>query len=115
MYAAEMIAVEESRYPSLDRIAAGLGGNVDIVSIPIPLHCTDGFSEAYYGRPELLLDPGARKANSAWSFVTREAEDRFVSTLRRDLDNGSSDERFGHLRRQEKFDGSLRLIVGTPA
>ncbi len=28
---------------------------------------------------------------------------------------GSWDERFGHLRRQEKFEGSLRLIVGTPA
>lgn len=115
MYAAEMIAVEASRYPPIDRIAAGLGGKVEVTSIPIPLHCTDGFSEAYYGRPEALLDPGARKANSAWSFVKADVENRFVSMLRRDLDNGSWDERFGYLRKLPKLEGSLRLIVSTPA
>ncbi len=37
--------------------------------MPIPRDCTDGFCEAYYGRPEGLLNPSARSACSVWSFV----------------------------------------------
>ncbi|MGO2037777.1 MAG: class I SAM-dependent methyltransferase [Brevibacterium sp.] len=57
-YAPEMIATEARRYPRLDRIRDGLAGDVEVRPLPIPLHCTDGFSEAYFGRPEMLLDPG---------------------------------------------------------
>ncbi|MFZ7089226.1 class I SAM-dependent methyltransferase [Curtobacterium sp. RRHDQ10] len=111
-YAPEVIATEARRYPTLDRIAAGLGGDVDVRPLPIPLACTDGFSEAYYGRPELLLDPGARRANSAWSFVGAEVEPRFVHDLQRDLDDGTWDRRWGALRTTPEFDGSLVLVVG---
>lgn len=113
-YAPEVIATEARRYPALSRIAEGLGGTVDVSEIPIPLDCTDGFSEAYYGRPEALLDPGARLANSAWSFVDDGVAERFERTLRADLDSGGWDERHGPLRTAEAFDGSLRLIVSRP-
>jgi SAM-dependent methyltransferase len=113
-YAPEVIGTEASRYPALDRVAQGLGGDVRTASVPIPLDCTDGFSEAYYGRPERLLEPGARLANSAWSFVPDEVVERFVRELGADLANGAWDERQGILRTQPEFDGSLRLIVGHP-
>jgi SAM-dependent methyltransferase len=113
-YAPEMIAVEASRYPALQTLSQFLDGSVDIVSVPIPLQCTDGFGEGYYGRPERLLEPGARLANSAWSFVDRSIGDRFVVELGRDLADGTWDRRFGHLRTQPFFDGSLRLIIGRP-
>lgn len=111
-YATEMIGVEASRYPAMASIEKGLGGKVEIIPVPIPLHCTDGFSEAYYGRPERLLDPGARRANSAWSFVDPAVEPRFVENLSRDLQNGTWDAQYGHLRHQPFFEGSLRLLVG---
>jgi len=114
-YAPEVIATEARRYPSPDRIASILGGDVTVTSLPIPRDCTDGFGEAYYGRPEALLDPGARRANSAWSFVTPEVELRFERSLRADLASGAWDERHGELRNQPTFDGSLRLIVARPA
>ncbi|MGV3491181.1 MAG: class I SAM-dependent methyltransferase [Devosia sp.] len=110
-YAPEPIEVESRRYPQMEAIADGLGGNVRIVPVPIPLLCTDGFGEAYYGRPEALLDPGARLANSAWSFVAPEVGERFVTDLQRDLQSGAWDRQFGHLRNQPFFEGSLRLIV----
>jgi len=113
-YAPEAIAVEASRYPSIAAITAALGGQVDVIAVPIPLECVDGFSEAYYGRPERLLEPGARLANSAWNFVAAAAAERFVTTLERDLADGSWDARYGHLRTQPQFEGSLRLIVGCP-
>jgi len=113
-YAPEVIATEASRYPSIDVLRSGLGGTVIVQSVPIPLGCVDGFSESYYGRPEALLDPGARRANSAWSFVGPDVEARFERTLRTDLDSGAWDARHGYLRTQPTFDGSLRLVVGHP-
>jgi hypothetical protein len=109
-YAPEVIDTEARRYPSAETIAAGLGGG-RIELLPIPLHCTDGFGEAYYGRPERLLDPGARKANSAWSFVGPEVHERFETDLGRDLADGTWDAKYGHLRTQPHFDGSLVMIV----
>lgn len=113
-YAPEAIAVEASRYPTMQAIADALGGNVDVLPVPIPLGCTDGFSEAYYGRPESLLDPGARLANSAWSFVDPSVGERFVRRLSDDLKSGTWDRRHGHLRWQRFLEGSLRLIVSRP-
>ena len=111
-YAPEVIAVEASRYPRIEAIVQALGGEAEVLSVPIPLDCSDGFGEAYYGRPERLLDPGARLANSAWSFVDASVGERFVAALGRDLDHGDWDRRYGHLRNQLEFDGSLKLIIG---
>jgi SAM-dependent methyltransferase len=113
-YAPEVIATEASRYPSIAVIADGLGGTVDVSSIPIPLDCTDGFGEAYYGRPEALLDPGARMANSAWSFVDDAVSERFERSLRADLTAGTWDARHRPLRTAPTFEGSLRLVVSKP-
>ncbi len=113
-YAPEVIATEAARYPRIEDIRNALGGTVTVTALPIPLQCTDGFSEAYYGRPEALLDPGARLANSAWSFVDRAVADRFDRELRADLGSGVWDARHGHLRTRPSFEGSLRLLVGHP-
>ena len=113
-YAPEMITVEARRYPSMAAIVEGLGGNAEVKPVPIPLNCVDGFGEAYYGRPERMLDPGARLANSAWSFVDPSIGERFVVELGRDLADGSWDRRYGELRAQPFFEGSLRLIIARP-
>ncbi|MGE0551696.1 MAG: class I SAM-dependent methyltransferase [Kofleriaceae bacterium] len=113
-YAPEVIATETRRYPSIRAITSVLGGDVEVVPVPIPLDCTDRFNEAYYGRPELLLDPAARRACSAWSFVDTSVVSRFEAHLRRDLDSGAWGATHGHLRTQPQLRGSLRLIVGSP-
>jgi hypothetical protein len=88
-YAPEMIHVEARRYPGISAIEKGRGSDVEIMPTPIPLHCSDGFSEAYYGLPERLLCSGARRANSA-DFIV---EMRFVEDLSRDLQSGEWDKR----------------------
>lgn len=113
-YIPEVREIEAGRFPSIERIAAGLGGNVEVQSVPIPLNCLDGFNEAYYGRPETLLDPGARLACSSWSLVPQAAVQRFVEHLSRDLAEGHWDARFGHLRTQPFWDGPLRLLIAGP-
>ena len=111
VYAPEVIAAEARRYPRIEIFAREFGCPTEIISVPIPLNCTDGFVEAYYGRPERLLDPGARLACSAWSFVDASVGPRFEAELGRDLKSGAWDAKYGHLRSQPQFDGSLRLVV----
>lgn len=53
-----------------DRIAAALGGNVRVEPVMVPRDCTDGFGEAYWGRPEAYLDPAIRASMSACSLLT---------------------------------------------
>ncbi|WP_293694991.1 class I SAM-dependent methyltransferase [uncultured Agrococcus sp.] len=110
-YAPEVIATEARRYPTIEQLADGLGGNVTVQYLRIPLLCADGFSEAYYGRPEMFLDPGARTANSAWSFVAEEAAERAVAALEADLASGAWDARHSVLRTTPHFEGSLALIT----
>jgi len=114
-YAPEVLAAEARRYPPLERIGAVLGGRVEVTAVPIPLMCRDGFNEAYYGRPERLLDEAARLACSAWSFVPPETAAAYVEHLRRDLADGTWDRKYGALRSQPAFDGSLRLLVSYPS
>ncbi len=113
-YAPEVIAVERRRYPPIDRIVEVLGGTVEVATVPVPVDCTDGFGEAFYARPERLLDPAVRLAQSAWGFVDAEAVDRFVTRLSADLASGEWDRRYGELRRQPEFVGSLRLLTARP-
>jgi SAM-dependent methyltransferase len=113
-YAPEVLDTEGRRYPSIASIAAHLGGKTTSVVVPVPLDCVDGFNEAYYGRPHALLDAGARLSCSAWSFVGDAVHDRFVTNLSRDLTDGTWDRRFGQLRTQPTFDGSLVLVTSTP-
>lgn len=113
-YAPDLIAAERRRYPPIDQIARGLGARAEVRTVPIHLDCADGFTEAFYGRPERLLDPAVRKAQSSWGFLAEGAELRFVESLSADLASGRWDERHGHLRAQPTFESSMRLIVGWP-
>jgi len=111
-YAPELMSAERRRYPKIESICDALAGrHAEITSIPIPLDCVDGFTEAYYGRPEAFLEPAVRRSQSAWGFVEADAEERAVRRLREDLSSGAWDERYGALRTQPYFVGSLRLVV----
>lgn len=113
-YAPEVLEIEARRYPSLDRLEQGLDGRVSRSTVLIPQACSDGFTEAYFARPEHLLDVEAQLACSAWSFVEPEVIDRFTRELAGDLLNGTWDARHGHLRTLPRFEGSLALLVAEP-
>lgn len=113
-YAPEMIAAEQRRYPGLDAIVAGLGGTITVEAVPLSIDCVDGITEAFYGRPERLLDPAVRRAQSSWGFVDPEVEPRFVERLSADLASGAWDARYGHWRTLPQYESSRRLIISRP-
>ncbi|MEV7171822.1 methyltransferase domain-containing protein [Streptomyces sp. NPDC093224] len=111
-YAPEVLDTEARRHPAVREVASALGGTAVVRTVPIPLHCTDGFDEAYYGRPEMLLDPAARQA-SAWSFVDDRVREHFDRSLRGDLRSGAWDAEFGALRSRPTYEGSLVVVRAT--
>jgi SAM-dependent methyltransferase len=110
-YVPELIDAERRRYPAPGAIAALLGPGAEVSTVPVARDCVDGFTEAYYARPEAFLVEANRRAQSAWGFVDRAVEDAFVARLRADLDSGAWDAAHGPLRRQAHYEGSLRLVV----
>lgn len=110
-YVPEFIEAERRRYPAPDVIGDLLGGGASVRTVPVHRDCLDGFTEAYFARPEAFLEEETRRSQSAWGFVDDGVEDRFVARLRSDLDTGVWDQRYGSLRAQEVFAGALRLVV----
>ncbi|GAA4805971.1 methyltransferase domain-containing protein [Olivibacter ginsenosidimutans] len=110
-YFGEMLEAERLKFPTMDFITRVLGDHCEVKTIPIPLDCTDGFIEAFYGRPEAFLNPSVRKAQSAWGFLSSGVEEQLVTRLQQALDSGEWDRKYGYLRNQPEFTGSLRLVI----
>jgi hypothetical protein len=112
---AAAIALEQPRFGAVEDLAAGLGGRVRIERIPTPADCTDGFFEAFWNRPEALLDPAVRASQSIWELLEPGVEEQIVARLDADLASGAWDEEHGALREMSSYEGALRLVISEPA
>jgi SAM-dependent methyltransferase len=111
---AEGIELELPRFPAIAAVEAALGGHTRVECIPTPADCSDGFFEAFWNRPEQLLDPAVRAAQSMWELLDAGVEERIVARLADSLRSGEWDARHGHLRELDAYDGALRLVVSEP-
>jgi SAM-dependent methyltransferase len=110
----EGLELERERFPAIEEIEAALGGRTRVERIPTPGDCLDGFFEAFWRRPEALLDETVRGAQSIWALLAPSVERRVVERLAAALDSGAWDAEHGHLRAQDSFDGALRLVISEP-
>jgi SAM-dependent methyltransferase len=113
-YLAEGIAGQQKLFPTIEQVVDALDGDVEVELIPTPGDCRDGFFEAYWRRPEALLDPAVRASQSMWSAVEPEVEARMVRRLADGLASGRWDADHGDLRGQTEYAGSIRLVVANP-
>ncbi len=113
-YLREGVEKELPRFPAIDAVAAALGGRTRVERIPTPGDCTDGFFEAFWRRPERLLDQDVRSAQSVWALLEPGVEESIVDRLATALDSGAWDAEHGHLRDQDELDGALRLVISEP-
>jgi hypothetical protein len=87
----------------------GALGPIQVINVPIPYACTDGFMGAYWRRPEAYLDPRVRAAIS--TFAKLGGVTPALRRLDRDLRSGAWCEQYGHLMDRTKMDLGYRLIV----
>jgi SAM-dependent methyltransferase len=113
-YVPELVAAERTRFPNIESMRGVLGGKSRVTVVPVPIDCVDGFTEAYYARPERFLEPAVRRSQSAWGFVAPDVADRRIAELSADLASGKWDQRYGEWRRRPSFEGSLRLVIADP-
>ncbi len=111
----EGLELEAHRFPPIDDIAAALGPGARVERIPTPGDCEDGFFEAFWRRPEALLDPDIRASQSLWALLAPGEEQQMVARLAGALRSGAWDAEHGQLRGRESFDGALRLVISEGA
>jgi SAM-dependent methyltransferase len=110
-YAPELLERDRRDFPALERIQAWVQAPTQVVSVPVPSDCRDGFLLAFWSRPEAVLDAGARAATSGFARLDDEREQEAVHRLARDLESGAWDRAHGHLREEKELDVGLRLLV----
>ncbi len=90
-------------------------GRVEVRTVPVPHGCCDGFYQAYWRRPHSYLHQGVRDGISVFHRLPANEVSSAIEQLRGDLDDGTWEERYGHLRGMEELDVGLRLIVSVLA
>jgi SAM-dependent methyltransferase len=108
-YLPEMTGQQLFDFPVVDELAAMLDADVRVV--PIPADCTDGFTGAYWARPEGYLDPAVRAGMSAMQTMDQALVTSRMDRLAADLASGAWDAKWGHLRDLPELDLGYRLLV----
>jgi SAM-dependent methyltransferase len=108
-YFPEIVELARGRGPSVGELARHLG-DCKMDRVAIPHDCADGFLAAYWRRPEAYLDPRVRAGISGFALLDQGVVARGVARLRRDLESGIWEDRFGHLRQLEELDVCYRIL-----
>jgi SAM-dependent methyltransferase len=107
-YFPEIVEIDRRIFPTLDELA-GVLGPIEITPVLVPHDCTDGFLGAYWRRPRVYLDDGARGAISTFSKI--DGVERSLGRLSRDLEDGTWTRRHGDLLALDALDLGYRLVV----
>ena len=86
-------------------------GPLDVIPVPVPHDCVDGFAAGYWRRPEAYLDPEVRANISVFANLPAAEVDDAVARLAADLDSGEWARRNGHLLELDEFDAGYRLLI----
>lgn len=111
-YTPELLEIDSKRFPKIDFIAKTIGNASTVEPVAVAPDCMDGFLEAFYARPEALLDPSVRRSQSLWSLLPPHVEQRVVATLADELASGEWDRKYGHYRQMPSLTCGLRLVIG---
>jgi SAM-dependent methyltransferase len=87
-------------------------GAMQVVPVPIPHDCRDGFLMAYWRRPDAYLDPVVRANISVFALLPPADVEAMVERLRADLDSGVWAERNAGLLECDALDLGYRIAIG---
>lgn len=104
--------IDRRRALAIADIVSALGGG-QILPIPIPHDCSDGFHGAFWRRPEAYLDPRVRSGISTYALMSPDERDRGLRRLAADIESGDWEDRHRHLLHLDEVDLGYRLIVAA--
>jgi len=107
-YFPEIVDIDRKIFPTMEELRLVLG-YVDVYSLPIPHDCSDGFLGAYWRRPHAYLDSGIRSATSTFSKLPD--IESGITRLRRDIEDGTWNRRYGQMLSRREFDLGYRVVV----
>ncbi len=110
-YFPELLAHDQRMFPRLEVFADAFAA-VEVVPLPVPADCTDGFLGAFWHRPEAYLDPRVRAGMSSFAHVP-DATPALLQ-LEADVASGAWETRHGELREKAVLDVGYRIVVGVP-
>jgi len=110
-YIPALIELDRARFVPIPDILSALGGSARVELVPVPRDCLDGFTGAFWARPEAYLDPRVRAGMSTFGVLGPERTADGLRRLAADLSSGEWDRRYGHLREQDTIDLGYRLVV----
>lgn len=99
------------RSPPIDTYQHVFQGPVEIIPVPIPWDCQDGFDGAYWRRPEKILERDVWENQSTLTLIQESERDEGMKRLALDLKNGNWKRKYGHLLALEEFDLGYCLVV----
>ncbi|MBC7740674.1 MAG: hypothetical protein H7061_00655 [Bdellovibrionaceae bacterium] len=106
----EIKTVEQNRYANIYSITSELSGHCEVISIPVPIDCTDRFQVALYARSHEFLNSEVQNSQSAWKvFATWRGD-----TVREDLESGRCNQKYSQRKRKPFINCQLRLVVLLP-
>lgn len=111
-YFRELIDIDRRIFPTIDDFRR-VWGRTDVLTLPIPHDCVDGFLGAYWRRPHAYLDAGVRSAISTFAKTNPREVESGVARLRRDLEDGTWMRRHGHLLDHTEIDLGYRIVIAT--
>jgi SAM-dependent methyltransferase len=107
-YFPDILAIDRQILPSIEEFRQVLGP-IKVRPLFVPHDCTDGFLGAYWRRPHAYLDSGVRSAISTFSKIGDVTSG--LTRLRRDLEDGTWERRYGILLHQSAVDLGYRLVI----
>jgi SAM-dependent methyltransferase len=100
-----------SQRPAAPADIGELLGGARIHEVQVPPLCRDGFTSAYWKRPEAYLDPEVRKCCSSFAELPESLVEERMSRLADDLESGRWQSNHSQLQHAASYDGGLRLVV----
>jgi len=110
-YIPALLELDRARFVPIPEIVSALDGAARVEPVPVPRDCLDGFTGAFWARPEAYLDPRVRTGMSTFGLLGPERTAEGLRRLAEDLRIGEWDRRHGHLREQESIDLGYRLVI----
>lgn len=102
--------LDRRRALAISDIVSALGRS-QILSVPIPHDCVDGFHGAFWRRPEAYLDPRVRSGISTYVSISPDECDEGLRRLAGDIQSGAWEDRHRDLLDLDELDLGYRLIV----